>query len=102
MDFVQTLTRMLNETAKEPDGADVLLPATILAMLQLGPGCRVQSNLDYIRRFRSADRFDGQEEYYLTQLESAAEFIIKLGPSDLKIDPDEYRRCTSEPFPGSP
>ena len=33
LDFVQALTRMLSETATEPDGADVLLPATILALL---------------------------------------------------------------------
>ena len=90
---------MLNETAKEPDGADVLLPTTILAMLQMSPGSHVKSNLEYIRLFRSADRFDCQDEYYLTQLESAAEFILKLGPSDLKIDPEDYHRFTQPSYP---
>lgn len=98
LDFIKAITAMLNETAKEPDGADVLLPTTILALLQLNPGSHLKSNLDYIRLFRSAERFDGQDEYYLTQLESAAEFILKLGPADLKISQEDYQRLTA-PFP---
>lgn len=50
----------------------------------------MKSNLEYIRLFRHADRLDGQDEYYLTTLESAIEFIYKMGPSDLKLDPAVY------------
>lgn len=73
---------MLNETAREgnPDGADILLPASIYALLQLSPSQSqfIKSNLEYIRLFRHESRLDGQDEYYLTTLESAVEFIYNL------------------------
>lgn len=54
---------MLNETAREgnPDGADILLPATIYSMLQMTPeqAKSIKSNLDYIRLFRHSSRLDG-------------------------------------------
>jgi len=48
--------------------------------------------LEFIRLFRSEHRLDGQEEYYLTNLESAAEFIYNMSYKDLKIDKNEYER----------
>jgi Vacuolar sorting protein 9 (VPS9) domain len=50
------------------------------------------SNLEYIRLFRHASRLDGQEEYYLTQMLSAVEFIAKLSAETLKITPEEYHK----------
>jgi len=52
----------------------------------------LRSNLEYIRLFRHPDRLDGQEEYYLTNLESAVEFIQNISAKDLKIDPNDYQR----------
>ena len=54
---------MLNETARDgnPDGADILLPSTIFAMLQMTPtqSQLIKSNLEYIRLFRHEERLDG-------------------------------------------
>lgn len=87
---------MLNETAKEtsPDGADTLLPSCIFALLLMSPtqSQLIHSNLEYIRLFRHQDRLDGQDEYYLTTLTSAADFILNLSERDLKMDPGEYQR----------
>jgi hypothetical protein len=64
IEFVKILQAMLNDTAKEgatPDGADILLPTTIFALLQLNEKQSdfVRSNLEYIRLFRHASKIDG-------------------------------------------
>ena len=46
--------------------------------------------MEYIRLFRHSKRLDGQDEYYLTNVESAAEFIYNLAPGDLKMNQEEY------------
>ena len=96
IDFIKLLQGMLNETAKEtsPDGADTLLPSCIFALLLMSPtqSQLIHSNLEYIRLFRHQDRLDGQDEYYLTTLTSAADFILNLSERDLKMDPGEYQR----------
>ena len=48
---------------------------------------QLKSNLVYVRCFRV--ELQGQEEYYLTALESALEFVQNLQASDLKLDPGE-------------
>ena len=45
----------------------------------------MHSNLEYIRLFRHEDRLDGQDEYYLTTLASAADFLLTLTAADLKL-----------------
>ncbi|TNV73437.1 hypothetical protein FGO68_gene16687 [Halteria grandinella] len=97
IDFVKSLSHMLSETRLDPsnpDGADILLPCTIYALLQMTQqqATLLKSNLEYIRLFRHAERLDGQEEYYLTQMESAAEFLYKAGWGDLNgVSEVEYR-----------
>jgi hypothetical protein len=101
IDFVKAIQAMLSETAKDgnPDGADILLPCTIYALLQLSPqqSPHIKSNLEYIRLFRHQDRLDGQDEYYLTNLESAAAFIYEMGPKDLSMDSQEYEAFLANP-----
>lgn len=45
-----------------------------------------------MKHFRHQDRLTGEDEYYLTTLESVVEFIHGIQPSDLKIDKSEYER----------
>ena len=50
---------------------------------------KLKSNLVYIRCFRV--ELKGEEEYYITALESALEFILNLKLSDLKLDQNEEK-----------
>jgi len=45
-----------------------------------------------VKHFRHQDRLTGEDEYYLTTLESVVEFIHGIQHSDLKIDKAEYER----------
>jgi len=45
----------------------------------------LKTNLAYIRNFRHEERLGGEDEYYLTSLESAMEFVQNLQESDLKL-----------------
>jgi hypothetical protein len=44
-----------------------------------------------VKHFRHQDRLSGEDEYYLTTLESIAEFINGISHKDLKIDEKEYQ-----------
>ena len=79
---------MLQETSKDgsPDGADVLFPCSVYALLQLkkyeveGSNSTqlLKSNLAYVRHFRQESFLCGQDDYYLQTLESVIEFIQNL------------------------
>jgi hypothetical protein len=58
----------------------MFFPSTIYAMLQLKKEqCQaIRSNLEYIRLFRHNDRLTGEDDYYLTSVSSAADFIERL------------------------
>lgn len=49
-----------------------------------------------MKHFRHEERLSGEDEYYLTTLESIAEFIHGIGAKDLKIDPQEYEQLTNK------
>ena len=44
-----------------------------------------------MKHFRHQDRLTGEDEYYLTTLESVVEFIHQISPQDLKIEESEYK-----------
>ena len=89
INFAKVLSLMLQETSQsgEPDGADLYFPSQIYVLFQLTNYTMLKSNLVYIRCFRV--ELQGQEEYYVTALESALEFIMSLQATDLKLDPGE-------------
>lgn len=43
-----------------------------------------------MKHFRHQDRLSGEDEYYLTTLESIVEFIHGISHKDLKIEEKEY------------
>ena len=45
-----------------------------------------------MKHFRHIDRLSGEDEYYLTTLESILEFIHGISPQDLKITEEEYNK----------
>ena len=85
INFCKVISMMLQESSRDgtPDGADMSFPCSVYALLQLqkseveGSNSTklLRSNLEYVRRFRQEDLLRGQDEYYLTTLESVIEFI---------------------------
>ena len=72
----------------------MFFPSTIYSMLQLKKEhcAHIKSNVEFIRLFRHESRLSGEEEYYLTTVSSAAEFIYNLSAKDFKIDHVEYEK----------
>lgn len=52
----------------------------------------LNTNIQFVKHFRHQDRLTGEDEYYLTTLESVVEFIHGIQHSDLKIDKIEYEK----------
>ena len=49
-----------------------------------------------MKHFRHQDRLSGEDEYYLTTLESIVEFIHGISHKDLKIDEAEYNKLVAQ------
>lgn len=86
---------MLQETSidGQPDGADMFFPSCIYSFLQIEDLSILQdlpTNIQFVKHFRHIDRLSGEDEYYLTTLESVVEFIQGISPKDLKIQETEY------------
>lgn len=86
---------MLQETSLDgqPDGADMFFPSCIYSFMQIDDRSILQdlnTNIQFVKQFRHEDRLSGEDEYYLTTLESIAEFIHGISAKDLKIDAKEY------------
>lgn len=87
---------MLQETSPDgqPDGADMFFPACIYSFMQIEEKSILQdihTNIQFVTNFRHQDRLSGEDEYYLTTLESIVEFIHGLSNQDVKIPENEYK-----------
>ena len=102
INFCKVISMMLQESSRDgtPDGADTFFPCSVYAMLQLekyevagsNSSKLLRSNLSYVRHFRQEDLLQGQDNYYLTTLESVVEFIQTLQENykdNLKLNPGE-------------
>lgn len=97
INFCRVISIMLQETSidGQPDGADMFFPSCIYSFLQIDDFQILQelpTNIQFVKHFRHIDRLTGEDEYYLTTLESVAEFIHGISAGDLKIDQAEYTR----------
>ena len=52
----------------------------------------IKSNVEYIKLFRHASKWDGDDEYYVVTVESAVSIIAILDSdrTQLKMDDNEY------------
>lgn len=92
---------MLQETSPDgqPDGADMFFPACIYSFLQIEEKQILQdinTNIQFVKHFRHEDRLSGEDEYYLTTLESVVEFIHGVSHKDLKMDEQTYNNFLAE------
>lgn len=80
INFCRVISIMLQETSPDgqPDGADMFFPSCIYSFLQIEEKQILQdinTNIQFVKHFRHQDRLSGEDEYYLTTLESVVEFI---------------------------
>ncbi|ODV88741.1 hypothetical protein CANCADRAFT_3386 [Tortispora caseinolytica NRRL Y-17796] len=71
--------------------ADKFLPVLILIVIRTAPE-HLNSNIQYIMRFRSPDRLNGEAGYYLSSLQGAISFIEALDRSSLTISDEDYEK----------
>ncbi|SCU93942.1 LAMI_0E16138g1_1 [Lachancea mirantina] len=77
-------------------GADAFIPMLIYAVLKSDVSC-LESNLNYVERFRSPDSMRGESAYYLSSLQAAADFILHLNRESLSIsDTEEFETLYAE------
>jgi Rab5 GDP/GTP exchange factor len=97
INFCRVISIMLQETSLDgqPDGADMFFPSCIYSFLQIDDKSILQdlpTNIQFVKHFRHQDRLSGEDEYYLTTLESIVEFIHSVTLKDLKIAETDYKQ----------
>ena len=95
INFCRVISIMLQETSLDgqPDGADMFFPSCIYSFMQIEDPLILQelnTNIKFVQCFRHQERLSGEDEYYLTTLESIVEFIHNVSHIDLKVDEKEY------------
>lgn len=77
-------------------GADDFFPVLLYVVVKALPP-NLDSNLQYIQRFRRSSRLAAESAYFLTHLISATHFLEKVDASQLNIDPATYARLVNGP-----
>ena len=91
----------LNNTVKfisgknDDAGQDELTPLFQYILLKAQPDSLI-SNINYIRTLLSESDLVGPKGFFLSQMDSAIQFIRDLKPSQLKMDPKEFEKKISE------
>ena len=72
----------------------MFFPACIYSFLKIEEKQILQdlpTNIQFVKHFRHQDRLSGEDEYYLTTLESVVEFIHGVSHNDLKMEESVYK-----------
>ena len=86
---------MLTDLHNSSSSADEILPTLIYTLISSPPeGINVVSNLEFIQRFRSCSKIDGEAAYCLTNLEAAVAFLETVDLASLR---DNERLQSSTP-----
>ena len=75
--------------------ADEIMPVLIFTLLR-GRVAQLNSNLQYISRYRDPKELASEKAYHFTSLLAAASFIEKMDQKSLVIEEDEYSRRMEE------
>lgn len=79
------------KNSKSDQGADAFVPLLIFTVLRAAPEHLV-SNVQYIWRFRNADKLGGEAGYYMSSLMGAVTFIEGLDRTSLTISDEEFEQ----------
>ena len=94
--IVETLSQMFPSSSS----ADEILPTLIYTLITSSPeDMNVVSNLNFIQRFRSSSKVDGEAAYCLVNLEAAISFLETVDLSSLRADelPEGPAKSSSTP-----
>lgn len=81
--IVDALTKLLPSSSS----ADEILPTLIYTLITCPPeGINVISNFQFIQRFRSSSKMDGETAYCLTNIEASITFLENVDLSELRAD----------------
>lgn len=83
---------MLKETNKDDiaEGADMFFPTIIYCLLK---GCPkdIKAHVDFIKLYRHHELLESEEDYFLTTMTSAIDFISNMIGDDLNIEKSEFK-----------
>ena len=97
----QVIVDLLSDLHQASSSADEILPTLIYTLITSPPeGINVISNLNFIQRFRSASKVDGEAAYCLTNLEAAITFLETVDLATLRSE--EAVEVSSKPSSGAP
>lgn len=94
--IVETLSQIFPSSSS----ADEILPTLIYTLITSPPeGINVVSNLNFIQRFRTTSKVDGEAAYCLVNLEAAISFLETVDLSSLRADelPEGPPKSNSRP-----
>lgn len=94
--IVETLSQMFPSSSS----ADEILPTLIYTLITSSPeNLDVVSNLNFIQRFRTSSKVDGEAAYCLVNLEAAISFLETVDLSSLRADelPEGPPKSNSNP-----
>ena len=84
---------ILKHSKLEQDGADSFVPLLIYVIIH-GNIAHLISNIRFIERFRYEKFLKSEDQYYLSSLQGATNFITNLSKKDLAIPDDEIYEKT--------
>lgn len=97
--IVETLSDMFPSSSS----ADEILPTLIYTIITSSPDdIHVVSNFNFIQRFRSANKVDGEAAYCLTNLEAAISFLETVDLSVIRSDEKKGGPAKSTSQPSTP
>ena len=83
----RNIVNLLTSLHQSSSSADEILPTLIYTLITTPPeGINVISNLQFIQRFRAANKLDGEAAYCLVNLEAAITFLETVDLTSLRPD----------------
>lgn len=86
---------MIYDLRGKPTGADEAFPFFVYG-IQLSKIQKLKSNLIFIEYFRHFKRFEGEEYYYFTTINSAVQYFETLSPSDVKLKESTFEELKNK------
>lgn len=96
----KSVVETLSELFPSSSSADEVLPTLIYTLITSPPeGINVVSNLNFIQRFRTQSKVDGETAYCLVNLEAAISFLETVDLASLRSDemPEGPSKASSRP-----
>ena len=89
--FIKVIGKMLWDNSPDGmDGADVVFPTIVYLIVHSNPPNLVL-NVEYVATYSNDELVsDSEEEYFLTTMQSAIDFILNCKAEDLSIGRDEF------------